>query len=291
MPDEESVESYELGGGETIVAGQKGPTDSPSKPGARGTYSVSRGNLSELESRRLIANIPDRETAQRLTTNVGRATEFHRERSARARTVDEQRRATVTTNFEQWASDPRRWDFPGVDDPRTTGPEATGAERFQHKVETGKMYVDTPGPDMFDYRDLEDSSPPPASAASGPREMTPGVGSIERDDEAAWENGSPGVGTIEADDEATWLDPNDKDQYGRASWGLPPLEDMVGQKETEELMALREHKFEAHSKARKHQKAKGRTAGRETIEDDAMRGYLSDIRTIEDELYERGALD
>lgn len=296
MPDEDSVESYELGGAERISAAETdwvGQTFG--QEGIRGAYQVSYSNLEQLESRRLIADVPTREAAQRLVTGVGRAEEVHRERTSRARTVDEQKKAPMTTSFETWAANPRRWDYPGVDDPRTQGPKASGIERFRYqmKKDPDNIAINTPGPDVVDYRDLEDGGRPPPGAANVPRDTTPGVGSIERDDEAAWERGSPGVGTLEMDDSATWEDGDDvtgRDEYGRADWGLPPLEQMVGQKDTDELLALREQKFERHSKARKLQKAKGRTAGRETIEDDMMRGYLSDIRTIEDELYERGAM-
>lgn len=45
------------------------------------------------------------------------AFEQHQERSARAQDVDNQRRATVTTNFELWSDHPDRYDFPGIDTP------------------------------------------------------------------------------------------------------------------------------------------------------------------------------
>lgn len=48
-----------------------------------------------------------------------RAKKFHRdERSSRAREVDFQKLAkNRTTDYETWASNPRRWDYPGVDTP------------------------------------------------------------------------------------------------------------------------------------------------------------------------------
>lgn len=49
---------------------------------------------------------------------TSKARETQDERSRAARRVDSQRRAPVTTVHSTWASDPRRWDFPGVDTPR-----------------------------------------------------------------------------------------------------------------------------------------------------------------------------
>jgi len=46
-----------------------------------------------------------------------KAFEQHQERSERARDVDNQRRATLTTNFGLWSSEPDDFDFPGVDTP------------------------------------------------------------------------------------------------------------------------------------------------------------------------------
>lgn len=47
-----------------------------------------------------------------------RAEAAHAERSARARTVDEQKRSSRrTADYERWAANPRRLDFPGVDTP------------------------------------------------------------------------------------------------------------------------------------------------------------------------------
>lgn len=44
--------------------------------------------------------------------------EIHSERSYEAQIADEAKDATITTDEEQWASDPSDWDYPGVD----TGP-------------------------------------------------------------------------------------------------------------------------------------------------------------------------
>jgi len=43
--------------------------------------------------------------------------EFHQNRSERARDVDNQRRAKITTNEEKWLENPDRFDFPGIDTP------------------------------------------------------------------------------------------------------------------------------------------------------------------------------
>lgn len=43
--------------------------------------------------------------------------QVHQERSERARDVDEQRRAEITTNEEKWLQHPDRYDYPGVDTP------------------------------------------------------------------------------------------------------------------------------------------------------------------------------
>lgn len=156
--DEHPIDPYELGDGERIGASKTdwvGQTFG--QEGVRGAYQVSYSNLEKLESRRLIADVTSREAAERLVTGVGRAEERHRERSARARTVDEKKKAPMTTSFETWAANPRRWDYPGVDDPRTQGPEATGFERFRHQMEKDpeNISLSTPGPDVVDYRDLE----------------------------------------------------------------------------------------------------------------------------------------
>lgn len=45
------------------------------------------------------------------------AQERNAERSPRARDVDKQKRAPVTTNYDQWADNPRFFDFPGIDTP------------------------------------------------------------------------------------------------------------------------------------------------------------------------------
>jgi len=45
------------------------------------------------------------------------AFEQHQDRSARAKDVDNQRRATLTTNFELWSENPGRYDYPGIDTP------------------------------------------------------------------------------------------------------------------------------------------------------------------------------
>jgi hypothetical protein len=45
------------------------------------------------------------------------ASTVHRSRSPRARRVDDRRKAPITTDLDQWASNPNRWDYPGVDTP------------------------------------------------------------------------------------------------------------------------------------------------------------------------------
>lgn len=46
-----------------------------------------------------------------------RLDEIHFERSRKARIADESLRARKTTDPTQWASDPARWDYPGIDLP------------------------------------------------------------------------------------------------------------------------------------------------------------------------------
>lgn len=51
-------------------------------------------------------------------TTTARARERHSERSSRARSVDEAKRAqNVTTDFERWSRAPGRFDYPGIDTP------------------------------------------------------------------------------------------------------------------------------------------------------------------------------
>jgi hypothetical protein len=49
--------------------------------------------------------------------DYARARKHHQERSARARDVDNQRKAEVTGEYEEWREDPSRHDFPGIDTP------------------------------------------------------------------------------------------------------------------------------------------------------------------------------
>lgn len=49
-----------------------------------------------------------------------KAKETNQGRSERARDVDKQKRAPITTDYERWAANPRELDFPGVDTPRNT---------------------------------------------------------------------------------------------------------------------------------------------------------------------------
>lgn len=46
----------------------------------------------------------------------------HDERSIRAQHFDEEKRARVTTDVDQWKSDPNSFDFPGVDTPSSRNP-------------------------------------------------------------------------------------------------------------------------------------------------------------------------
>lgn len=47
-----------------------------------------------------------------------KAQEFHEQRSIEAQRSDESKQAEETTNIDEWLSDPRRFDFPGVDTPK-----------------------------------------------------------------------------------------------------------------------------------------------------------------------------
>lgn len=58
------------------------------------------------------------------TTTAGdfyRAQAVHQDRSPKARRVDKRREAEQTTDFNEWATDPSRHDFPGVDTPSDAG--------------------------------------------------------------------------------------------------------------------------------------------------------------------------
>jgi hypothetical protein len=58
------------------------------------------------------------------TTTTGdfyRAQAVHQDRSPKARRVDKRREAEQTTDFNEWAVDPSRHDFPGVDTPSDAG--------------------------------------------------------------------------------------------------------------------------------------------------------------------------
>jgi hypothetical protein len=50
-------------------------------------------------------------------SETAKAQAVHEERSPEARSVDARRRADLTDDFDEWAADPRRHDFPGVDTP------------------------------------------------------------------------------------------------------------------------------------------------------------------------------
>lgn len=58
-----------------------------------------------------------------------KAREMHSERSARAKDVDEQRRARVTTDFEKWSDAKGRFDYPGVDTPQRRKPRRQSKDR------------------------------------------------------------------------------------------------------------------------------------------------------------------
>lgn len=51
------------------------------------------------------------------TDDLFSARRVHEDRSERAQSVDESRKAEVTTDFETWAENPDRFDFPGIDAP------------------------------------------------------------------------------------------------------------------------------------------------------------------------------
>lgn len=100
-----------------VVAKKPGPSDGPEE-GTRGEYQIRRVNFDRLEGQRHVANVPDRDDAERLVENMADAAEYHMERSPMARRVDEDRASkNVTTSYRSWRSDPRRTDYPGVDTP------------------------------------------------------------------------------------------------------------------------------------------------------------------------------
>lgn len=55
--------------------------------------------------------------SRRAAVNLNEVAEVHSERSRRSREMDERRRATLTTDPDEWESEPGRFDFPGVDTP------------------------------------------------------------------------------------------------------------------------------------------------------------------------------
>lgn len=75
-----------------------------------------------------------RDTITRGDFRVGRdqfkeAREFHDERSAYSQEQDEERRARITTDLEQWKSDPDSFDYPGVDTPNQRKPRRQEKDR------------------------------------------------------------------------------------------------------------------------------------------------------------------
>jgi len=59
-----------------------------------------------------------------LTDDRKKASDFHQSRSQEAQRIDENRRAPIETDFQEWADDPDDLDFPGVDTPASRSPRA-----------------------------------------------------------------------------------------------------------------------------------------------------------------------
>lgn len=83
--------------------------------GLPGTTKVGIGDMSKLEAQTVVGNVAEREEAEAFADELALAAAAHGERSPRAQTVDEQKSARLTRDYDTWASDPARFDFPGVD--------------------------------------------------------------------------------------------------------------------------------------------------------------------------------
>lgn len=115
MPE---VESRQIGDdtAERVTAKRVDEYD-PGSEGEPGTYRIGIADFESLESRHVVRNVPI-EAAQDVVDDVARAEEYHRERPEMARRVDENRASQdVTASYSEWAADPRRHDYPGVDTP------------------------------------------------------------------------------------------------------------------------------------------------------------------------------
>lgn len=69
------------------------------------------------------------------SSKIDKALDAHEDRSEKSQKRDEERRARVTTDFDQWKNDKDSFDFPGVDTPKNR-PEAK---------EKDKPFVDDDG--------------------------------------------------------------------------------------------------------------------------------------------------
>jgi hypothetical protein len=101
-----------------------------------------------------------------------RAVERHRDRSARARALDERKRAEIAPNPVVWSQNPGRYDLPGVDTVQPAKVHERRSERAQQTDENDFAPVaDSPvqwarNPDQYDWPgvDLPDASPFPENA-------------------------------------------------------------------------------------------------------------------------------
>lgn len=55
--------------------------------------------------------------SRKAAVDLNEVAEVHNERSRRSRMMDENRLATITTDPDEWRSDPANFDFPGIDTP------------------------------------------------------------------------------------------------------------------------------------------------------------------------------
>jgi len=81
---------------------------------------------------------------------IERAEEFHTSRPALNRRRDNQRRARVTEDFDQWRSDPDSFDFPGVDTPSDSPSSLPKDKPFFSGDDTGLRNIITDAQDSFD---------------------------------------------------------------------------------------------------------------------------------------------
>ena len=150
-----------------------------------------------------------------------KAVRKHRKRSPRSRAIDERRTAErVTRDYDEWAEDPSRADYPGVDDRRSRMERFSSVappmpNRFdEHNSPVGISEMAGYGGSSYDAMEgvdalVMDGGPDAlaeldvgSNTAGGPLEMGPEE-SIFRDDEG-WGDMNPEVD--DDDDDFDWME-------------------------------------------------------------------------------------